>query len=53
MYRLHLFETNHTFVQKIAGKNYTAVDLSLFSQAPAFFLIGTGEVMAAITGMFH
>lgn len=51
VYRLHLYRTDHRIIQKIAGKNYTAVPLSIFSQAPAFFFIGTGEVLAAITGI--
>jgi len=51
VYRLHLFSRGHWFTQKVGNNYVIAVDLTVLSQAPAYFLIGAGEVLASVTGL--
>ncbi|PAA79519.1 hypothetical protein BOX15_Mlig016801g5 [Macrostomum lignano] len=39
------------FEQELSGRTYNASNLNILLQIPQFFLIGTGEVFAASTGM--
>lgn len=50
VYRLYLFNQGHWFRQKVGNMGLVAVDLSILVQAPAYFLIASGEVLSSVTG---
>jgi len=51
VYRLDLFRRGYVITQIVGSKEVLAVDLSVMWQAPGFFLIGAGEVLASVTGL--
>jgi len=51
IWRKQLYAQGKVVEQTLGGKDILAVDLSVFWQAPAFILIGCGEVLASITGL--
>ena len=48
--RLAQVHGGHILVQRVAGKDIVAADLSVYWQIPQFALIGASEVFAATTG---
>lgn len=51
VYRLWLFNNGHWFRQRVGDLEFIAVDLTILVQAPAYFFIAAGEVLASITGI--
>jgi len=51
VFRLDLFRRGYVITQMVGTKEVLAVDLSVMAQAPGFFLIGAGEVLASVTGL--
>jgi len=51
IFRKQMYYEGRVITQTISGKEITAVDLSIFWQAPAFMLVGCAEVLASITGL--
>lgn len=50
IFRKKAYHDGDRIVQNIGGEPIEGADMSIFLQAPAFILVGCGEVLASITG---
>uniref|UniRef100_A0A6B2LN14 Major facilitator superfamily (MFS) profile domain-containing protein n=1 Tax=Arcella intermedia TaxID=1963864 RepID=A0A6B2LN14_9EUKA len=51
VYRMKLIRDGQVVSQHVGGQFVEAADLSVVVQAPAFFIIGAGEVLACVTAL--
>jgi len=51
VYRMKLVSEGDVIEQQVGDQTVIAARLSILAQAPGFLLIGTGEVLASITGL--
>lgn len=50
VYRLYVVRQGYTVTQWVGDKKVEAADVSVLAQAPAYALIGVGEILAAVSG---